>query len=165
MRYEVTVGARAVRVDAAPAGRFLVDGEAVPAETIETVPGLQWLVRIGGRTVEVTVLTRDPLRLLVDGVEVAASAIDERALAAGRAVPRRVGGQRELRAPMPGLVKAVLVAEGDLVERGAPLLTLEAMKMENELRAPARGRVVRIAAGPGTKVEGGAVLVVLAELE
>ena len=66
---------------------------------------------------------------------------------------------------MPGLLRAVHVKEGDLVERDAALVTLEAMKMENELRAPARARVVKLSASAGSKVEGGAVLVVLAEVE
>jgi len=47
------------------------------------------------------------------------------------------------------------------VERDAPIMTLEAMKMENELLAPARSRVVRLVVGAGTKVEGGAMLAVL----
>jgi biotin carboxyl carrier protein len=64
---------------------------------------------------------------------------------------------------MPGLLKAVHVREGDEVERGAPLVTLEAMKMENELRSPIAGRVTRVAAAAGSKVDGGALLVVLAE--
>ena len=64
-----------------------------------------------------------------------------------------------------GLLKAVHVAEGDIVERDAPLVTLEAMKMENELRAPSRARVTTLHARAGAKVEGGAVLAVLAELE
>jgi len=66
---------------------------------------------------------------------------------------------------MPGLLRAVHVKEGDVVERDAPLVTLEAMKMENELRAPARARVVKLSASAGSKVEGGAVLLVLAEVE
>ncbi len=66
---------------------------------------------------------------------------------------------------MPGFLRAVHVSEGDVVERDAPLVTLEAMKMENELRAPARGRVVKLVARAGAKVEGGIVLAVLAETE
>jgi propionyl-CoA carboxylase alpha chain len=66
---------------------------------------------------------------------------------------------------MPGLLKAMHVSEGDVVEQGARLMTLEAMKMENELLAPARGRIVRLAVGAGTKVEGGAMLAVLEEAE
>lgn len=165
MIYEVSVDERRLRVEVAPDGRFLVDDVVVPAETSEARRGRQWSVRIAGRSHEVTVLTHDPLRLLVDGTEVHASAVDERAAAAARGAGAVRGGRHELRAPMPGLLKTVHVAEGDVVESGAPLMTLEAMKMENELLAPARGRVVRLAVAAGTKVEGGAMLAVLEEAE
>ena len=165
MIYEVSVGDRRVRVEFAGDGRFLIDDAVVAAETTEIVRGRQWSVHIVGRSHEITLLTTDPMRLLVDGHEVEASALDERAVAAARGTSAARGGRHELRAPMPGLLKTVHVAEGDLVERDAPLMTLEAMKMENELLAPARGRVVRLAVGAGTKVEGGAMLAVLEEAE
>jgi biotin carboxyl carrier protein len=165
MRYEVAIAGRTLRVDVDASGRFLVDGVAVAAETTETVRGRQWLVRVGGRSHEVTLLTNEPARLSVDGVEVVAAAVDERSIAASRGTRQHASGRHELRAPMPGLLRAVHVKEGDVVERDAPLVTLEAMKMENELRAPARARVVKLSASAGSKVEGGAVLVVLAEVE
>ncbi len=161
MIYEVSVGDRRLRVEVVTDGRFLIDDAVVATEIVETRRGRQWSVRIAGRSHEVTVLTSDPLRLLVDGTETTASALDERAAAASTGVGSARGGRHELRAPMPGLLKTVHVAEGDVVESGAPLMTLEAMKMENELLAPVRGRVVRIAVGAGTKVEGGAMLAVL----
>lgn len=165
MRYGVAVGDRTLRVDASSDGRFLIDGEAVAAEVHESAARRQWQIRVGGRVHEVTVLTRDPLRLLVDGVEIEASAADERAVALSRAAGTRAIGRHEVRAPMPGLLKAVHVAEGDVVERDAPLVTLEAMKMENELRAPSRGRVTKLHGAAGTKVEGGAVLLILSAEE
>ena len=165
MIYQVSVGDRRLRGEVAADGRFLVDEAVVAAETAETRRGRQWSVRLGGRSHEVTVLTNEPLRLLVDGTETTASALDERAAAAAQGAGAARGGRHELRAPMPGLLKMVHVAEGDIVESGAPLMTLEAMKMENELLAPARGRVVRLAVGAGTKVEGGAMLAVLEEAD
>ncbi len=165
MIYEVSVGERRLSVDVAADGRFLIDDAVVAAETAEIVRGRQWSVRIAGRSHEVTVLTTGPLRLLVDGLETPASALDERAAAAARGARAARGGRHELRAPMPGLLKTVHVAEGDVVERDAPLMTLVAMKMENELLAPARGRIVRLAVGAGTKVEGGAMLAVLEEAD
>ena len=163
MRYQVRVGERTLRVDVDGAGRFLVDGRAVAAEIDETARGQQWRIRIDGEQHEATVLTREPLRIQIDGVEVDASAIDERALAAARGTRQRGAGRHEVRAPMPGLLKAVHVREGESVDAEAPLLTLEAMKMENEIRAPATGTVTKIAAQAGAKVEGGAVLLVLTE--
>ena len=46
-----------------------------------------------------------------------------------------------LKAPMPGVVKSILCKAGDLVEEGANIVTLEAMKMQNPLFAPMSGKV------------------------
>ena len=165
MRYEVAIAGRTLRIDVDQSGRFLVDGVAIAAEATETVRGRQWRIQARGRPHEVTILTYEPARLLVDGTEVTALALDERSMAASRGTRQHASGRHELRAPMPGLLRAVHVKEGDIVERDAPLITLEAMKMENELRAPARARVVKLSATTGSKVEGGALLVVLAEVE
>src|SRR6056297_2746856 len=51
--------------------------------------------------------------------------------------------------PMPGLIVTVNVAEGDEVQEGQALCTVEAMKMENILRAEKQGVVSKINAGPG----------------
>ncbi|MFM9877124.1 MAG: acetyl/propionyl/methylcrotonyl-CoA carboxylase subunit alpha [Rhodoglobus sp.] len=54
----------------------------------------------------------------------------------------------ELRSPLPGAVVAISVADGDLVEAGAPIAIVEAMKMEHVLRAPVAGSVsLRVAVG------------------
>ncbi|MFN2259553.1 MAG: biotin/lipoyl-containing protein, partial [Parasphingopyxis sp.] len=54
--------------------------------------------------------------------------------------------------PMPGLVTALHVSEGDQVEAGQPLATVEAMKMENILRAEKAGVVTRIDAEQGASL-------------
>ena len=51
--------------------------------------------------------------------------------------------------PMPGLIVKINVAEGDEVQEGQPLCTVEAMKMENILRAERKGVVAKVNAGPG----------------
>ena len=60
--------------------------------------------------------------------------------------------EKEIRAPMPGLVLNVLVSEGQEVEKGTGLLILEAMKMENEIKAPAKGVVKRVHVKPGSAI-------------
>jgi acetyl/propionyl-CoA carboxylase alpha subunit len=67
----------------------------------------------------------------------------------------------EIRAPMTGKIVAVFVKEGEVVAAGAPLLTLEAMKMEHRLVAPGRARVARVSAVAGTLASDGDVLAVL----
>ena len=63
-----------------------------------------------------------------------------------------------LRSPMPALVVATPVQAGAEVEAGAPVLVLEAMKMEAVLRAPFRARVKECLVSVGSKVDAGAAL-------
>jgi propionyl-CoA carboxylase alpha chain len=65
---------------------------------------------------------------------------------------------RFLIAPMPGLLTALHVAEGDKVEAGQPLAVVEAMKMENILRAQKSATVKRVAAAPGESLAVDAVI-------
>ncbi|HET8568281.1 MAG TPA: acetyl-CoA carboxylase biotin carboxyl carrier protein subunit [Candidatus Limnocylindria bacterium] len=157
----MTAGASSATVETTPDGRWLIDEHVVAAD-VRPAGRDRWVVVADGTSHEVAVLSRSPLRLQVDGLEVAVAVADERELAAARAGGAAGAARQEVRAPMPGLLKAVHVSEGDVVERGTPLVTLEAMKMENELAAAGRGRVTRVAVAAGTKVEGGALLVVVA---
>jgi 3-methylcrotonyl-CoA carboxylase alpha subunit len=68
------------------------------------------------------------------------------------------GGGGGLAAPMPGKIVAVLVETGATVEKGTPLLILEAMKMEHTIKAPAGGTVKELLYGVGEQVEEGAEL-------
>ncbi|MGH2516201.1 MAG: biotin/lipoyl-containing protein, partial [Ktedonobacterales bacterium] len=77
----------------------------------------------------------------------------------------RAGAAGSLAAPMPGQVLAVLVAEGQTVAAGDPLLLLEAMKMEHTVRAPADGIVTTLHFRPGDQVPAGAVLLDLRQRE
>jgi 3-methylcrotonyl-CoA carboxylase alpha subunit len=73
--------------------------------------------------------------------------------------------QGSLLTPLPGTLVAVHVSAGQQVARGAPLVTVEAMKMEHTLTAPYAGTVTRIAYGLAERVAAGAVLVELAPLD
>jgi 3-methylcrotonyl-CoA carboxylase alpha subunit len=64
-----------------------------------------------------------------------------------------------LTAPMPGKVVALLAQPGQKVEKGAPLLILEAMKMEHTITAPAAGIVKAFCYAAGEQVSDGAALV------
>ncbi|WP_196260746.1 acetyl-CoA carboxylase biotin carboxylase subunit [Pelagibacterium limicola] len=67
-------------------------------------------------------------------------------------------GDGAIAAPIPGRIIVLSVEEGQTVERGQPLLVLEAMKMEYTLTAPFGGRVA-LDTVPGAQVEEGAILV------
>lgn len=159
MKYAVRAGDRDLEIETAPDGRFLVGDAVVAADLVEVVRPRVWSVVIDGRAHEVAFLGGD--RVWVDGDEVRLRITDERTLAVSGAAAERSSARQEVRAPMPGLLKRIHVAEGATVAAGDALVTLEAMKMENELRAAHAGTVSQIAAPEGTKVEGGSLLVVI----
>ena len=80
--------------------------------------------------------------------------VDEDAVAAGA-----------VKAPMPGKIIAVLVSEGQEVQKGQPLLRLEAMKMEHTLGATLDARVASLSVHVGDQVEEGSTLLVLSSRE
>jgi biotin carboxyl carrier protein len=65
----------------------------------------------------------------------------------------------EVKAPMPGLIVDIRVQPGQAVQKGDPLLVLEAMKMENILKAPADGVVSSVKVDLRTNVTKGQVLI------
>ncbi|MGE5335184.1 MAG: biotin/lipoyl-containing protein [Nitrososphaerota archaeon] len=73
-------------------------------------------------------------------------------------------GDANIRAPMPGLVSNVLVAEGAEVQRGQAVAVLEAMKMENDLTTPRAGIVKSLRVTKGQAVNQGDLLVVVGDL-
>ena len=75
-----------------------------------------------------------------------------------------VGGEGDdaqggLRAPMPGKVITLMAEPGAFVEKGTPLLVLEAMKMEHTITAPRKGKVVSFHVAAGDQVADGTELV------
>lgn len=162
MRYQVTIDgvSREVDVSLTPGSSDVVvsiDGEAVDAD-IQSIPG-GLHIKAGNRIFDVIVGgSGETVDVAKGGVRARAEVISERA----KARTKRKGGgssSKEVRAPMPGRVVSVLVSVGDEVEEGAPVVVIEAMKMENELRASAAGKVAAIEVSPEQSVEGGALLV------
>jgi len=74
--------------------------------------------------------------------------------------PAPVAGNA-LKAPIPGAILTVDVAEGDTVDAGQLILKMEAMKMENQIKAAHAGKVVQILVKPGDAVAQGQDLVII----
>lgn len=66
---------------------------------------------------------------------------------------------KEIKSPMPGLVVQVFVEEGQEVNEGDKLLSLEAMKMENILKSPGSGKIKSISAAKGSTVDKNQLLI------
>lgn len=65
---------------------------------------------------------------------------------------------KDLKAPMPGMVLDILVAAGQQIKKGEPILVLEAMKMENLIKSPSDLVVKSIEVSKGNKIEKGQTL-------
>lgn len=140
----------------------LDDGEPIRVTGAELASG-EWALRIDGRR-QVAGVNVDGARvdLQVGGRDWRAEVVDARkaALQLGAG-----GGEGAVSTQMPGVIVRTLVAEGDAVSEGDPVIVVEAMKMENEFKAPVSGTVERIAVQDGQAVEAGTTLVVIAPAE
>jgi biotin carboxyl carrier protein len=138
-----------------------LNGQALDLSLLR-VDGCRVRFTVNGRPVEAVVTGRLP-DLVVDAgrgpvaVQVEESRYAELRRVSGVATRTKLAAF--LKAPMPGLITRVLVAEGDAVTSAQPLLVMEAMKMENELRSPGSGTVKSVKVRPGEAVEVGAVLI------
>jgi biotin carboxyl carrier protein len=103
--------------------------------------GTEWYVTLHGRRVQVLV-----------------QSWRERTLAEAQLAAAASAGPVEIRSTLPGLVVAVNVAVGSEVEEGQPLVTIEAMKMQNEVRAPRAGTIGLVAVSAGAAVAAGVIL-------
>jgi propionyl-CoA carboxylase alpha chain len=120
-----------------------------------------WQGTLNGRPLAVQVRPAlNGFDLLHRGVEVRAYVYTEREAAAARLMPakRAVDSGKAVRCPMPGLVVAIAVSEGQEVKTGETLAVIEAMKMENVLRAERDGVVDKIRAKKGDSLAVDAVI-------
>jgi biotin carboxyl carrier protein len=157
------------------------DGDRFRTVEVASLGGGRYRVSVDGTPFEVTAAAGPDGRLSLtteQGVTIAEltaagarrfvrlGALDfvlERESGARRPGSARGGYQAGLDSPMPGVVTRVMVAVGDAVTKGQPLVALEAMKMEHLVRAPRDGRIRSIAAVVGQMVSGGVPLVELEE--
>ena len=136
--------------------RLRIEGEEFTAE-IEPLAGGGALVRSNGRNLRVHAVRRRNSILVTVG-----PALFDLIPVEGRSARGAHGlAAPEVTAPMPGKVLKVIVAQGDAVAAGQPLIVLEAMKMETTLYAESDAIVKKVHAATGTMVDHGAVLLEL----
>jgi biotin carboxyl carrier protein len=117
-------------------------------------------VRVDGRIVDLTTEGTPPeLGIIASGHRSYVRVESDRMRAAAAAAAHRPSASEDMvRSPMPGRIVRVLVAPGDAIEPGQPLVVVEAMKMENEIRAKRAGTVAEVLVAAGATVEGNAKL-------
>jgi biotin carboxyl carrier protein len=122
-------------VSGQPVYSLIVDGRSHEAYIYQGEDN-NWQVLLRGRLYPITVEDEREKRLRA---------------AAGGGVAET--GEFHLRAPMPGLVVAIPVVEGQEIKKGQVILILESMKMQNEIKAPRDGVIGRIRVKAGESVE------------
>ncbi len=120
-----------------------------------------WFGTVGDKRVAVQVRPiLNGVNLAYRGIQVPVYVYTEREAALAALMPEKVPADTSkfLLCPMPGLVKAINVTEGQEVQAGDALAIVEAMKMENILRAERNGSVKKVNAKPGDSLAVDAVI-------
>lgn len=162
MKYVTTIGEREFIIEILDEGQVRVDGQLfqVDFEAIRGQPLYSLLV--DGKSYEAYVSPADKeipdgkaWQVLLRGRSYPAMVEDEREkrMRAAAGVGVQGGAEFHLKAPMPGLVVAIPVVDGQQVNKGDLLVILESMKMQNELKSPRAGVVTRVRVAAGDRVE------------
>ena len=156
MKYITTIDNKEFTVEIIDAKHVSVNGKTLEVD-FESISGQPvYSLLIDGKSYEGYVYPDEKdWQVLLHGRLYQASVEDERekhlrAAASGRVIE---SGEFHLKAPMPGMVIAIPVTEGQAVKKGQVLLILESMKMQNELKSPKDGTVSRIRVKAGEPAE------------
>ncbi len=151
-------------VDYRAADSVTLNGEPFAWDIVDLGAG-RFHVLHGGRSYNAEVVAADyatkNIVLKINGQRVELNAKDRFDLLLERLGMSNAAAAKvnELKAPMPGLIVDIRVAPGQAVQKGDPLLVLEAMKMENILKAPADGTIGSLKVSLRDNVQKGQVLV------
>ena len=122
---------------------ILMNGRSYRAEIVSKEGGgKKWVIKVNGKNYPVALKDRFDVLLEKMGMSTSAGA-----------------KLNHIKAPMPGLIIALKVKDGDEVKAGDTLLILEAMKMENIIKAPADAVVKNVKVRMGQGVEKNQVLI------
>lgn len=162
---QVSTGATQTwEVDYRANGTTTIDGQAFEWDLVELAPS-RFHVLHAGRSYAAEVVSADyalkSFQLKINGQLLELQAKDRFDLLLDKLGMSNAAASKvnELKAPMPGLIVDIRVAPGQAVQKGDPLLVLEAMKMENILKAPGDGTVGAIKVGLRDNVTKGQVLI------
>ncbi len=166
MRYSVRVGDELVQLEikTRPEGGYLVvigDQRYMVELAAAGVSGLSSLL-IDGRSHQLhAALTAGLWDITLDGLQGTAQLMAPGASRNGHESGDTASGRLEVRAPMPGVVKALFVEPQQQIEKGDRLLVLEAMKMNNDIKSPRAGLVQSMPLTVGQRVMKGELLLIL----
>ena len=141
----------------------VVNGETIPIRLKEIDGSHVYSALVGNRSIELEIKRNEVGYLIFhkgDSLEYLVE--DERTARLKKSMNQAVSHEvdKELKAPMPGLVVSIEIQAGQKIKKGDGLIIIEAMKMENEIKAPFDCTVKEIKVQERQAVEKGQVLVV-----
>jgi biotin carboxyl carrier protein len=156
MKYVTSVNGHDFSIEIVDEHHLNLNGQMLEVDFVTIANQPVYSLIIGGKSYEAYVYPgEEDYQVLLKGSSYAVKVEDEREkrlrAAGGRAVSE--SSDFHLKSPMPGMVVALPVAEGELVTKGQVLVILESMKMQNELRSPRDGKLNRVRVKPGDRVE------------
>jgi acetyl/propionyl-CoA carboxylase alpha subunit len=164
MKYITRIGDQTYTIEINDERHLTVDGQRYEVDFRELPGQPLYSLVLQGQSYEAYVLAQDgQWDVVLQGRMYEAWVEDERELRLRSALGGQAPESQEfqLRAPMPGLIVAVAVREGQEISKGSVLVLLESMKMQNELKSPRAGTVLHLRVQAGQTVELNQVLAVV----
>ena len=164
MKYITTIEGKTYEIDINESGEILADGQRLEVDFQSVADEPIYSMLLNGESFEAHVSPgENAVEVLLRGQLFLVNVEDERQrrLRETSGVGMIEEGEFNMAAPMPGMVVAVPVEEGQKVQKGDDLIILESMKMQNELKAPRDGTISRIRVGAGDSVDQNQVLLTL----
>jgi biotin carboxyl carrier protein len=164
MKYIATVGETSFEIEIRSDEEIILDGEQLTADFQSVADQPIYSLLLEGQSFEASIHPTDhAIQVLLHGHLMDVQVEDERQrrlreTSAGQVIQ---SGDLHMRAPMPGMVVAIPVEEGQQVASGENLIILESMKMQNELKAPRDGMISRLRVRQGDRVDQNQILLIL----
>jgi len=155
VKYITSVRGKTFEIEINQNGHITVNGLDRTVD-IEALREPLYSALIDNQSFEALIEERDALiNVILQGDLYEVSVVDERErrLAAASSGFQVAQGEIVIRSPMPGMIVAVSVSDGQEVVAGQPLIVLESMKMENQIKAPRAGKIEHIQVAAGERVE------------
>jgi len=164
MKYIATIDDQEFEIGIDREGEVTVDGEVIGAQMESMLdPTLHSLI-IGHHSRDVRINAEEDLYTVQVGGDILEVKVEDertRRLAGVRGSLAVITGEIALKAPMPGVIIEVPVAEGAEVVKGDTVVVLESMKMQNEIKAPRDGRIHAMRIAAGDRVELNAIMLTI----
>src|SRR5579862_4035308 len=165
MTYDVVVDGKTHRVELSREGNLWsckVDGQQIDVDAQLTARDILSAL-VDGKAYEIKRerSLQGELHMVIGSARYAVDVQDPRSLRTRRTIAGAESGPQKIKAPMPGKIVRVLVAENDEVKAGQGVIVMEAMKMQNEMKSPKDGKIQKILIAEGSAVNAGDTLAII----